>query len=84
MEPDKNTPNSYSSRLTEVRPDIFYKVDIVVIGAGQAGLSAAYHLKDEGIEPGRGFVVLDDEFGPWGRLAASMGFFNTEQCQRNQ
>lgn len=46
--------------------DIFYKVDIVIIGAGQAGLSAAYHLKREGIEPGRGFVILDDEFGPGG------------------
>lgn len=46
--------------------DVFYKVDIVVIGAGQAGLSAAYHLKREGIEPGKGFVVLDDEFGSGG------------------
>src|SRR5690554_6766017 len=46
----------------------FYKTDIVVIGAGQAGLSAAYHLKRAGIEPGKGFVVLDDEFeagGAW-------------------
>src|SRR5690554_5832427 len=50
----------------QVRPDIFYKVDIVVIGAGQAGLSAAYHLNRIGIEPGKGFVVLDDEFGPGG------------------
>lgn len=49
-----------------IRPDIFYKVDIVVIGAGQAGLSAAYHLKKEGLEPGKGFVVLDDEFAPGG------------------
>ena len=40
MEPDNNAPNTYSSKLTEVRPDIFYQVDIVVIGAGQAGLSA--------------------------------------------
>lgn len=46
--------------------DVFYKVDIVVIGAGQAGLSAAYHLKREGIKPGKGFVVLDDEFGSGG------------------
>lgn len=46
--------------------NIFYKVDIVVIGAGQAGLSAAYYLKSEGIEPGNGFVVLDDEFAPGG------------------
>lgn len=28
--------------MKEIRPDIFYKVDIVVTGAGQAGLSAAY------------------------------------------
>ncbi|MGO1245267.1 MAG: NAD(P)-binding domain-containing protein [Sphingobacteriaceae bacterium] len=47
-------------------PELFYKVDIVIIGAGQAGLSAAYHLKKEGIEPGKGFVVLDDEFGAGG------------------
>ncbi len=44
----------------------FHKVDIVVIGAGQAGLSAAYHLKRLGIAPGEGFVVLDDEFGAGG------------------
>lgn len=41
--------------------EIFYKIDIVVIGAGQAGLSAAYHLKKRGIKPGKGFVILDDE-----------------------
>jgi cation diffusion facilitator CzcD-associated flavoprotein CzcO len=35
------------------------RTDIVVIGAGQAGLSAAYHLKQLGIVPVRGFVVLD-------------------------
>jgi len=35
------------------------KTEIVVIGAGQAGLSSAYHLKQRGLEPGRGFVVLD-------------------------
>lgn len=57
MEADKNL---------QIRPDFFYKVDIVVIGAGQAGLSAAYHLKKAGIEPGKGFVVLDDEFAPGG------------------
>lgn len=62
------TPHSSSDTadITAVRPDIFYKVDIVVIGAGQAGLSAAYHLKKLGVAPGRGFVVLDDEFGPGG------------------
>jgi cation diffusion facilitator CzcD-associated flavoprotein CzcO len=37
-------------------------VPVVVIGAGQAGLSAAYHLRRRGI----GFVVLDAEDGPGG------------------
>lgn len=64
MEPENDTRNDET--LTSFRRDLFYKVDIVVIGAGQAGLSAAYHLKKEGIAPGRGFVVLDDEFGSGG------------------
>lgn len=38
-------------------------VDVVVIGAGQAGLSAAYHLQRRG---GLRFVVLDAEDGPGG------------------
>ena len=66
MEPDKIVQSADSSEVSNPRPDIFYKVDIIVIGAGQAGLSAAYHLKREGVEPGKGFVVLDDEFGPGG------------------
>jgi len=64
MEPENDTRNDET--LTSFRRDLFYKVDIVVIGAGQAGLSAAYHLKKEGIAPGKGFVVLDDEFGSGG------------------
>ena len=35
------------------------KTEIVVIGAGQAGLSSAYHLKKRGLPPERGFVVVD-------------------------
>jgi cation diffusion facilitator CzcD-associated flavoprotein CzcO len=66
MELDKRKVNTDSATGDEIRPDIFYKVDIVVIGAGQAGLSAAYYLEKEGIQPGKGFVVLDDEFGPGG------------------
>ncbi len=42
------------------------KTDIVVIGAGQAGLSAAYHLKKRGLAPHRGFVVLDRSPAPGG------------------
>ena len=40
------------------------KTDIVVIGAGQAGLSSAYHLKKRALAPGRGFVVLDQSPQP--------------------
>jgi cation diffusion facilitator CzcD-associated flavoprotein CzcO len=42
------------------------KVDIVVIGAGQAGLSSAYWLSQRGLAPGRGFVVLDQAPRPGG------------------
>jgi cation diffusion facilitator CzcD-associated flavoprotein CzcO len=41
-------------------------VDVVVVGAGQAGLSTAYHLQRRGLEPGTGFVVLDANAGPGG------------------
>ncbi|XRQ10300.1 NAD(P)-binding domain-containing protein [Actinomadura welshii] len=48
-------------------------VDVLVIGAGQAGLSAAYHLQRRGFVPvtraagdDRTFVVLDAEDGPGG------------------
>jgi len=42
------------------------KTDIVVIGAGQAGLSSAYHLKRRGLAPNRGFIVLDQSPQPGG------------------
>ncbi|MFI1354133.1 NAD(P)-binding domain-containing protein [Streptomyces sp. NPDC020898] len=41
-------------------------VDVVVIGAGQAGLSSAYHLRRTGFEPERDFVVLDHAPHPGG------------------
>jgi thioredoxin reductase len=37
-----------------------------VIGAGQAGLSAAYHLRRRGLVPDRGFIVLDQSPQPGG------------------
>ncbi|MFI8929283.1 NAD(P)-binding domain-containing protein [Streptomyces sp. NPDC053474] len=41
-------------------------VDVVVVGAGQAGLSSAYHLRHRGFEPERDFVVLDHAPRPGG------------------
>ena len=43
-----------------------FRADIVVIGAGQAGLSSAYHLGRLGLVPGRQFVVLDRNPTPGG------------------
>lgn len=42
---------SFTSSMTQV--------DVVVIGAGQAGLSSAYFLRRAGLAPGADFVVLD-------------------------
>ena len=42
------------------------KLDIVVVGAGQAGLSAAYHLRQAGLQPNRDFLVLDAAPRPGG------------------
>jgi thioredoxin reductase len=47
-------------------PNIALKLDIIVIGAGQAGLSSAYHLKQLGLAPGRDFLVLDRAPQPGG------------------
>jgi thioredoxin reductase len=41
-------------------------VDVVVIGAGQAGLSTAWALERQGFAPGSGFVVLDADDAPGG------------------
>ncbi|MFF7607531.1 NAD(P)-binding domain-containing protein [Streptomyces parvulus] len=43
-----------------------HEVEVVVIGAGQAGLAAAHHLRRTGFEPERDFVVLDHAPGPGG------------------
>lgn len=50
------------------------RVDVLVVGAGQAGLSAAYHLRRRGFAPYRadtdgGFVVLDAGTAPGGAWA---------------
>ncbi|MFB7085021.1 NAD(P)-binding domain-containing protein [Streptomyces sp. NPDC056296] len=40
--------------------------EVVVIGAGQAGLAAAHHLRRTGFEPERDFVVVDHSPAPGG------------------
>jgi thioredoxin reductase len=50
----------------EPRAGVRLRTDVVVIGAGQAGLSAAYHLQRLGLAPNRGFVVLDQAPAPGG------------------
>jgi len=47
-------------------PVVVRDVDAAVIGAGQAGLSVAYHLVRGGLVPGRDLVVLDANPGPGG------------------
>ncbi|MEU6083070.1 FAD-dependent oxidoreductase [Streptomyces sp. NPDC047108] len=42
------------------------EVEVVVVGAGQAGLSSAYHLRRAGYEPDRDVVVLDHAPRPGG------------------
>lgn len=42
------------------------RIEVVVIGAGQAGLSAAFHLRRVGYELERDFVVLDHSPRPGG------------------
>jgi thioredoxin reductase len=53
------SPDAAASRIT-------LKAQIAVLGAGQAGLSAAYHLKKRGLTPHKGFVVLDQSPEPGG------------------
>jgi len=50
----------YCGGVTE--PD----VDVLVIGAGQAGLSAGYHLQRLGLRAERDFLILDHAPGPGG------------------
>ena len=44
-------------------------VDVVVVGAGQAGLAVGYHLR----RTGPSFVLLDDQAGPGGAWRRSAG-----------
>ncbi|THF68382.1 NAD(P)/FAD-dependent oxidoreductase [Deinococcus sp. Arct2-2] len=47
-------------------PGVSLKTHVVVVGAGQAGLSAAYHLQQLGLVPHQHYVVLDAAAAPGG------------------
>lgn len=57
---------AYVNSTMAASPQLIYKTGIAVIGAGQAGLSSAFHLKQLGLAPGRDFVVLDQSPQPGG------------------
>ncbi|MFE7190961.1 flavin-containing monooxygenase [Kitasatospora sp. NPDC057541] len=64
----------YGATTSGAASDEGRRVDVLVIGAGQAGLSAAYHLRRRGFAPHRadtdgGFVVLDADRAPGGAWA---------------
>ena len=56
-------PDSATGRS---RPRVALKIDIVVIGAGQAGLSSAYHLRRLRLSPDRDFITVDQSPEPGG------------------
>lgn len=51
------------------------RIDTVVIGAGAAGLTAAYSLKALGQVPLRDFMVLDEQPGPGGTWRHAWDFY---------
>lgn len=60
---ERHPRNRNRAAAATVAVDVF---DVVIIGAGQAGLSAAYHLRRRGLVPGVDFLVLDANEGPGG------------------
>ncbi|WP_394435828.1 NAD(P)-binding domain-containing protein [Streptomyces sp. SGAir0957] len=61
-----NEIGAVAAGRTDVETDTDIDIDVVVIGAGQAGLSAAHHLRRGGLAPERDFVVLDHAPRPGG------------------
>jgi cation diffusion facilitator CzcD-associated flavoprotein CzcO len=67
--PSGDTSTPRPSRPSSTPPPtsrVALKIDIVVFGAGQAGLSSAYHLKKQGLASNQEFIVLDQSPRPGG------------------
>lgn len=70
-EPGEYSPHRAGSVRVNALPEAVLDnddvlLDVIVIGAGQAGLSAAGHLARKGVKAWEGFVVLDANDGPGG------------------
>jgi cation diffusion facilitator CzcD-associated flavoprotein CzcO len=61
-----DTAHDSAQPMHDAQGALRLRSDIAVIGAGQAGLSSAYHLKRLGLAPVRGFIVLDRAPSPGG------------------
>lgn len=70
MDAGDPVPDRLSSEAERAR--VALKVDIIVIGAGQAGLSSAYHLRRIGVQQERGYPVFDRSPAP-GEQGSSAG-----------
>ena len=59
--------------------DVGERVDVAVIGGGQAGLATGYYLRRAGLAPGRDFVILDAEDragGAWQHMWNGLRLFS--------
>lgn len=65
-EPSAAPPQDEAQERARGDARVALKVGILVIGAGQAGLSSAYHLRALGLAAGRDYLVLDKAPGPGG------------------
>ncbi|MGE9809049.1 ArsO family NAD(P)H-dependent flavin-containing monooxygenase [Janibacter sp. G1551] len=56
-----------------------HEVEVLVVGGGQSGLAAGYHLRRAGFEPGEGFTILDADASPggaWQHMWSSLHLFS--------
>lgn len=59
-------------------------IDIVVVGAGAAGLTVAYSLRAMGLEPLADFIVLDEQAGPGGAWRSGWDFLTLREGLRSR